>query len=63
MEKKAAKDIKKGEFVRRKATSKKTYTRGTYCRYERKYELHDEDDISRSIYIKGTTKLYIDFDY
>ena len=59
----AAKDISKGEFVRRKSDSKKTYTRGDYDRSHKVYSLNDEDDISREIYVKRHIMLWVDFDY
>tara|TARA_R110000764_G_scaffold117747_1_gene205126 strand:+ start:902 stop:1096 length:195 start_codon:yes stop_codon:yes gene_type:complete len=59
----AAKDISKGEFVRRKSDSKKTYTRGDYDRSHKVYALNDEDDISREIYVKSSAILWVDFDY
>jgi hypothetical protein len=55
--------IKKGEFVRRKADSKKTYRLAGYCRTNRAYQLDDEDDISRAIYVKKGTPLYFGFFY
>jgi len=57
------KDIKKGEFVRKKLGSRKTYTRGDYDRSYKVYELHDEDDISRSIHVKKDALLWVDFEY
>ena len=59
----AAKDISKGEFVRRKSDSKKTYTRGDYDRSHKVYALNDEDDISRAIYVKSSVMLWVDFEY
>ena len=53
----------KGEVVRRKKDAKKTYRVDGYCRYERKYLLADEDDISREIAVKKGTLLYAGFIY
>ena len=55
--------VPKGEFFKRKENSKKVYTRGEYDRSEKKYECHDEDDISRSIYLKGSTIVHTGFEY
>ena len=65
------KDVKLGDFVRRKPESLATYTRGGYVRElnwttgkpYNQYALHDESDICREIYLKGSTIVYIDFDY
>lgn len=56
-------DIPKGEFVRRKADAKKTYTKGSYCKFSKAWELHDESDISRSIFVKKNTILFVGFEY
>ena len=56
-------DLKHGEFFKRKADARKTYRKGDYDRSERKYEAMDEDDISRSIYLKGDVLVYVGFDY
>jgi hypothetical protein len=56
-------DLKRGEFFKRKADARKTYRKGDYDRSERKYEAMDEDDISRSIYLKGDVLVYVGFDY
>lgn len=58
-----ARDIKKGEYVKRSATAKKTYIRGTYDRVSKKVELTDFDDMNRTIYVKPTSTLYIDFTF
>lgn len=59
----AIKDVKQGEFIRRKEDSKKTYTRGEYCRDLKRFECNDESDISRAIYLKGSTMVWVDFTY
>jgi len=55
--------VKNGEFIKRKADSFKVYARAEYDRELKKYCLNDEDDISRCIYIKKGTPVYIDFTY
>jgi hypothetical protein len=50
-------------YVRRKADAKKTYRLVGWDPSERKYELWDTDDISRSLYVKKGTKLFLKFDY
>ena len=62
MEQVKIKDVKKGDFIKRKADAKKTYVRGDYIRADKTYECYDFDDISSFIYIKGDKLVFIDFD-
>lgn len=55
--------IKKGEYVRRNATTTKTYKRGDYDRSTKRYALIDCDDVSHEIYVKAGTMLAIGFTY
>lgn len=57
------KDVPRGEFVKRKPDAKSVYTRGEFNRSAKKYTLDDEMDISRAVYLKGETIVYIGFDY
>jgi len=61
------KKVKKGEFVRRKIDTSKTYTRGDYVRRDFSgpagFQLNDVDDIGRSIVLKGSTLVWIGFTY
>jgi len=57
------KDAPRGEFVKRKPDAKGVYTRGEFDRSTKRYELNDEMDISRAVYLKGETIVYIGFDY
>jgi hypothetical protein len=52
-------NIKRDELVRRSPIAKKTYVRGEYCKTTKKYELNDYSDISRSIYVKKGTNLFL----
>ena len=65
MEQVQIKDVKKGEFIRRKADAKTTFVRGDYVRYEgwNRYSLTDFYDINREIFLKGTTKVWVGFDF
>ena len=58
-----ARNVTKGEFVKRKADSKKVYVRGDYCRYSKAYVLQDWNDINRQIYIKANKPLFVGFDF
>jgi hypothetical protein len=55
--------LKKGEFFKRKPDARKVYVKGDYDRSERTYTGMDTEDISRAIYLKGTTRVYVGFDY
>ena len=57
------KDLPRGEFFKRKPTSGKVYTRGVYDRTVRKYCCDDWDDISRCIELRGTTIVFVDFEF
>jgi hypothetical protein len=57
------KDVPHGAFVKRKPEAKSVFTRGDYDRSYKRYALDDWFDISRAVYLKGTTIVYIDFDY
>lgn len=58
-----ARNVTKGEFVKRKADSKKVYVKGDYCRASKAYVLQDWSDINRQIYIKASKPLVIGFDF
>lgn len=55
-------DVKKGEYIRPIGT-KKVYTREAFCRFNKKYECSDHDDISNYRYFKKGTLVEIDFEY
>jgi hypothetical protein len=57
------KDVPQGEFVRRKLDSKITYTRAEYDRSFKKYCLDDWEDISRQIMLKGSTLVWVGFEF
>jgi hypothetical protein len=55
--------VKVGDFFRRSAEATKTYTRGQYYRDVKRYQCNDEDDISQSIDLKGSTIVFVGFTY
>ncbi len=55
--------IKKGEYVRRKADAVKTYIRGEYDKSSKRFSLVDCDDINRELFVKRGTELFTDFTY
>lgn len=60
---KTVETIGKGEYVRRNATTTKTYKRGDYSRTTKRFELVDCDDINHTVMVKRGTILYVDFTY
>jgi hypothetical protein len=42
--------VTKGDFVKRKADSKKVYKLVGWCRFNKKYELQDVEDIPAVVY-------------
>jgi hypothetical protein len=59
----AIEQVKKGDFVRRKADSKTTYIMDGYCRFNKAYQLTDFNDMSKCLYIKKGKMVFIDFDF
>jgi len=57
------KNVKSGDFVKRKADSKAVYIKGAYDRTTKSFELTDTDDINRVIYIKADKPVYVGFTY
>lgn len=56
-------DIKKGEFIRRKPESKDTYIKGKYDRSNKDFSCTSFWDTNKEIFIKPTTKVWIDFTF
>tara|TARA_R110000824_G_scaffold4128_5_gene19617 strand:- start:22 stop:228 length:207 start_codon:yes stop_codon:yes gene_type:complete len=68
MEQVQIKDVKKGEFIRRKPDAKTSFIRGEYVRdagwnREGRYFCSPDHDMNRGIYLKGTTKVWVGFTY
>ena len=59
----AIENVPKGEFLKRNPDANPTFTRGKYCRYEKKYEMDDYYDISRCVYAKKGTLVYVGFTF
>lgn len=57
------KSLKVGDFFKRKADASKVYTRGNYDRTDKKYAGNDWDDISRAVYLKGETLVWVGFEF
>ena len=56
-------DVKPGDFVRRKPDAKTTYVKGPYDRASKTFSLIDFDDINREIFVKAATIVWIGFDF
>ncbi len=56
-------NVKPGEFVRRKADAKKTYVKGAYDKASKAFSLTDFDDINREIFVKASATVYVGFDF
>jgi hypothetical protein len=60
----ALKDIKKGEYFKRKANSNKVYTKAEYRRDLAKYQCEEHSDIwGNGLQLKGNTLVFIGFTY
>ena len=61
------KSLTKGEFFKRKVDAKKVYTKESYNRKDSfgpaNWVCDDQDDISRSVYLKPSTIVLIGFCY
>lgn len=57
-------ELKAGEFFKRKPDANKVYTRAEYCRDAKKYQCDDHSDIwGNGLLLKGSTIVYIGFTY
>ena len=57
------KEVAEGEYIRRAIEASETYTRGEYDRSEKRYALYAESDISKVLYLKGSTIVIVGFTY
>lgn len=55
--------LPQGEYFKRKPESHKVYTRDEYDRTMKRYSCGDTDDISREIWLKKDTVVWIGFSY
>lgn len=59
------KDLKKGEYFTRKnieyPTEKQVWIKGDYDRQLKKYSCINFSDISREIFLKSETEIFVDF--
>jgi len=57
------KNVKRGEFLKRKIDANKVYVRGEYDRHYKKFRCDDWDDISRDMLIDGEKIVFVDFTF
>jgi hypothetical protein len=57
------KNVKPGDYVKRKSDSKAVYIKGAYDRTTKSFELIDTDDINKVVYIKASKLVYVGFTY
>tara|TARA_R110001583_G_scaffold23707_2_gene87139 strand:- start:571 stop:762 length:192 start_codon:yes stop_codon:yes gene_type:complete len=57
------KDVKKGEYLKRKPDSENVFIRGDYDRFVGSYELQRFDDVGSFINLKGKTLVWVDFTF
>lgn len=57
------KQVKQGDYIKRKADAKTVFVRGEYDRTARAYLCHDVDDINRVILIKSEKPVFVGFTY
>jgi len=56
-------DVKVDDFIIRKPNSHKVFIKGSYDRSTKKFCISDTLNINRSLYLKGSTIVYIGFTY
>lgn len=57
------KDLKKGEFFKRKADSKEVYIKGDYDRSSKSYCCTSFYDINKWVFIKADKLVYVGFTF
>lgn len=56
-------NVKPGDFVKRKLDSNNVYRKGSYDRTTKSFELHDVEDINRTIFVKADKLVAVGFTY
>lgn len=64
---KMLKDLKKGEWFTRKPIEEpkesQVYIKGDYDRTDKKYGCQHWNDVNNEVFLKGTTKVYVEFTF
>lgn len=56
-------NVKPGEYIKRKADSKAIYVKGAYDRASKSFSCTDVEDICRYVFIKASKPVFIGFTY
>ena len=59
----ALKNVKPGDYIKRKADSKAIYIKGAYDKKTKSFGCTDVNDIGREIFIKSDKLVFVGFDY
>ena len=57
------KDVKPGDFLKRKPDAVAVYTRGAYDRSTKRFACGDWSDINREIYLRGDALVWVGFTF
>jgi hypothetical protein len=57
------KNVKPGDYVKRKADAATVYIKGAYDRTTKSFELQDTEDMNRFVYVKADKLVYVGFTY
>jgi hypothetical protein len=57
------KQVKQGDYFKRKPDAKTVYIRGEYCKASKAYSCIDAEDINKELLIKGDKVVVIGFTY
>ena len=57
------KNVKPGDYIKRKADAKGTYIKGAYDRATKSFSCIDVEDICREVFIKADKAVFIGFTY
>lgn len=60
---KALRDVKPGEYFKRKPDARAVFVRGAYDRGVKRISATDFDDISREIHLRPSTLVFIGFTF
>jgi hypothetical protein len=63
MQQTTIRNIKTGEYFKRKPDAKTVYVKGQYDRATKSFSAIDTEDISREIFIKASKPVFVGFDY
>jgi hypothetical protein len=57
------KNVKPGDYIKRKADAKSVYIKGAYIKSLKGFECTDADDINKTIVIKSDKTVFVGFTY